>query len=203
MYHVFPMHGDPAMKEMPPEALEQVAAYFQVLAEPTRLRILNLLRDGEKNVGDLAQQCGYTAANVSRHLSLMTKHGAVARLKNAQRQTLRHRFAQGSAAFQFIAADALPGQNRFWRLRVGADNEGLCDGPQAPAGRNAFHLPGRVVPIAARADQACIGATIDVVEHGVVAAVKKILELPADGCKVFRGGKNEPVRAQHVCGASL
>ena len=67
------------MKEMPPEALEQVAAYFQVLAEPTRLRILNLLRDGEKNVGDLAQQCGYTAANVSRHLSLMTKHGLVAR----------------------------------------------------------------------------------------------------------------------------
>jgi DNA-binding transcriptional ArsR family regulator len=50
------------MREMPPEALEQVAAYFQVLAEPTRLRILNLLRGGEKNVGDLAQQCGYTAA---------------------------------------------------------------------------------------------------------------------------------------------
>lgn len=67
------------MKEMPPEALEQVAAYFQVLAEPTRLRILNLLRDGEKNVGDLAQACGYTAANISRHLSLMSKHGLVAR----------------------------------------------------------------------------------------------------------------------------
>ncbi len=67
------------MKEMPPEALEQVAAYFQVLAEPTRLRILNLLRDGEKNVGELAQECGYTAANVSRHLSLMTKHGLVSR----------------------------------------------------------------------------------------------------------------------------
>src|SRR3990167_7586677 len=124
-------------------------------------------------------------------------------LKNAQRQTLRHRFAQGSAAFQFMVADALPGQNRFWRLRVGADNEGLCDGPKTPAGRNAFHLPGRVVPIAARADQACIGAAIDVVEHGVVAAVKKILELSADGCKVFRGGKNEPIRAQHVCGTSL
>lgn len=67
------------MKEMPPEALEQVAAYFQVLAEPTRLRILNLLRDGERNVGELAQACGYTAANISRHLSLMTKHGLVVR----------------------------------------------------------------------------------------------------------------------------
>ncbi|WP_027015581.1 ArsR/SmtB family transcription factor [Comamonas composti] len=67
------------MKQMPPEALEQVAAYFQVLAEPTRLRILNLLSEGELNVGELAQACGYTAANTSRHLSLMTKHGLVAR----------------------------------------------------------------------------------------------------------------------------
>jgi len=67
------------MKELPPEALEQVAAYFQVLAEPTRLRILNLLRQGEYNVGELAQACGYTAANISRHLSLMTKQGIVAR----------------------------------------------------------------------------------------------------------------------------
>jgi DNA-binding transcriptional ArsR family regulator len=32
------------MKNMPPEALEEVAGYFQVLAEPTRLRILNILR---------------------------------------------------------------------------------------------------------------------------------------------------------------
>ena len=67
------------MQEMPPEALAQVAAYFQVLAEPTRLRILNVLRNGEQNVGDLATICGYTAANISRHLSLMSKHGLVAR----------------------------------------------------------------------------------------------------------------------------
>ena len=67
------------MKEMPLEALTQVAAYFQVLAEPTRLRILSVLRMGEKNVGELALACGYTAANISRHLTLMAKHGLVAR----------------------------------------------------------------------------------------------------------------------------
>jgi DNA-binding transcriptional ArsR family regulator len=33
------------MKNMPPEGLYEVAWYFQVLAEPTRLRILNILRD--------------------------------------------------------------------------------------------------------------------------------------------------------------
>ena len=67
------------MKNLPPEALQQVASYFQTLAEPTRLRILNLLREGEHNVGELAQLCGYTAANVSRHLSLMTQQGFVTR----------------------------------------------------------------------------------------------------------------------------
>jgi len=67
------------MEGMPPEALEQVAAYFQVLSEPTRLQILNLLRGHERNVGELARLCGFTAANVSRHLALLTQHGLVER----------------------------------------------------------------------------------------------------------------------------
>jgi DNA-binding transcriptional ArsR family regulator len=67
------------MENLPPEALQDVATYFQALSEPTRLHILNILREGERNVGDLAQLCGSTAANVSRHLSLLTKHGMVVR----------------------------------------------------------------------------------------------------------------------------
>ncbi len=67
------------MQNLPPEALQEVAAYFQVLSEPTRLQILNLLRDGPQNVGDLATQCECTAANVSRHLALLMQRGLVAR----------------------------------------------------------------------------------------------------------------------------
>ena len=67
------------MENLPPEAMMEVAAYFQALSEPTRLKILNLLREGERNVGELAQLCGFTAANISRHLTLLTKHGLVAR----------------------------------------------------------------------------------------------------------------------------
>lgn len=67
------------MENLPPDALVEVAAYFQALSEPTRLSILNFLRDGERNVGELAVLCGFTSANVSRHLTLMTKHGLVAR----------------------------------------------------------------------------------------------------------------------------
>lgn len=67
------------MEGLPSEALAKVAAYFQVLAEPTRLQILNLLRQQPRNVGELAQLCGFSAANVSRHLSLLTQHGFVTR----------------------------------------------------------------------------------------------------------------------------
>lgn len=67
------------MENLPPEALTEIAAYFQALSEPTRLQILNLLRQEERNVGELAQLCGFTAANISRHLTMLTKHGLVAR----------------------------------------------------------------------------------------------------------------------------
>lgn len=67
------------MQDLPKEALEQVASYFQALSEPTRLALLNLLRDGERNVGELAQLAGTTSANVSRHLALLMQHGLVSR----------------------------------------------------------------------------------------------------------------------------
>jgi DNA-binding transcriptional ArsR family regulator len=68
-----------SMEGLPPEALEQVAAYFQALSEPTRLQILNLLRSGERSVGELAELCGYTSANISRHLAVLTRQGLVER----------------------------------------------------------------------------------------------------------------------------
>ena len=67
------------MNQVPEQAIERVAAYFQALAEPTRLRILNLLRQQEYNVGELAHLCGYTAANMSKHLALLTQQGFLKR----------------------------------------------------------------------------------------------------------------------------
>jgi DNA-binding transcriptional ArsR family regulator len=67
------------MKDLPDKALDQIAAYFQALSEPTRLKILNLLREQERSVGELAQLSGYSAANVSRHLSYLAQQGMVER----------------------------------------------------------------------------------------------------------------------------
>lgn len=83
------------MENLPDEALTQVAAYFQALSEPTRLRILNMLRQQERSVGELAQLCGFSSANVSRHLSLLTQHGLV------------RRESRGNSAYYSIADDSV------------------------------------------------------------------------------------------------
>jgi len=56
-------------KPVPPEVVQQVAEYFSLLSEPMRLRLLNLLRDGEKCVQELRTQT--SQANVSKHLKKM------------------------------------------------------------------------------------------------------------------------------------
>lgn len=60
-------------------ALEYVARYFKALAEPMRLRVLNALQDGEKNVSQLTEISGGSQANVSKHLSLLTQYDLVKR----------------------------------------------------------------------------------------------------------------------------
>lgn len=67
------------MQTLPDEALSAVAGYFQALAEPMRLQMLNRLREREHNVGELAASCGCSIANASRHLALLQQHGLVAR----------------------------------------------------------------------------------------------------------------------------
>ena len=66
-------------KVLPEDAINGMAAYFHVLGEPTRLQLLNLLLQDEHNVGGLAEAVGCSAANTSRHLSLMARHGFVRR----------------------------------------------------------------------------------------------------------------------------
>lgn len=58
-------------------ALEEVARYFAALSVPMRLKILNALREGERNVGELTEATGCTQANVSKHLSVLAASGLV------------------------------------------------------------------------------------------------------------------------------
>jgi len=63
-------------------AIELIAARFRALSEPTRLKLLMTLEEGEKNVTDLVKATGTTQTNVSRQLSLLTAAGLLARRKS-------------------------------------------------------------------------------------------------------------------------
>ena len=63
------------------EAIGQVAGYFKLLSEPLRLRILQVLREGERTVQQLVDELHCSQANVSKHLRLLLDGGLVARRK--------------------------------------------------------------------------------------------------------------------------
>ncbi len=64
---------------LPQEVLQQVAEYFSILSEPMRLKLLNLLRDGEKCVQELVDATSTSQANVSKHLKVMLQAGILSR----------------------------------------------------------------------------------------------------------------------------
>ena len=51
------------------------AELFRVLGHPARVRILELLRDGERTVGDLQKELQMDSSGTSQHLGVMRKHG--------------------------------------------------------------------------------------------------------------------------------
>ncbi len=65
--------------------LERVAEQFRALGEPSRLRLMNLLFDGEQTVGELVEASGLSLANVSKHLGLLHQVGWVTRKKDGVR----------------------------------------------------------------------------------------------------------------------
>lgn len=67
--------------QLSPEVLTMVAGRFRVLAEPARLRILNVLLDGELTVSELVHATQLNQANVSKHLGLLRESGFVERRK--------------------------------------------------------------------------------------------------------------------------
>lgn len=52
-------------------------AVFRSIADPTRRKILDLLRDGEKTVGDLAVDFQISRPAVSKHLRILESAGLV------------------------------------------------------------------------------------------------------------------------------
>jgi len=70
--------------------MAQLAA-LEVLAEPRRRTILELLRDGERPVGELVDSLGVSQPAVSKHLRILKDAGLVEARVDAQRRLYRIR----------------------------------------------------------------------------------------------------------------
>lgn len=68
-----------------------MATTFEVLAEPRRREILDLLRGGERPVGDLVDQLELSQPAVSKHLKVLRDAGLVDVRQDAQRRWYRLR----------------------------------------------------------------------------------------------------------------
>ena len=79
------------MNDLDEDALALVAQYFGALSVPMRLKILNQLRDGERNVSEITAATGCTQANVSKHLAVLAQNGLVA--KTQRGTSAYYRFA--------------------------------------------------------------------------------------------------------------
>lgn len=64
---------------------------LEVIAEPTRRRILDAVRDGERSVTELVEQVGMHQPGVSRHLKVLRDAGLVTVRRDAQRRLYRLR----------------------------------------------------------------------------------------------------------------
>jgi DNA-binding transcriptional ArsR family regulator len=66
---------------LPDDLIELIARRFRVLADPTRIKLLDRLRPGEATVQELTQAIGTTQQNVSKHLGVLLQADIVGRRK--------------------------------------------------------------------------------------------------------------------------
>ncbi len=65
------------MENLDDRAIGEVAEFFSAFSVPMRLKILNALRHGERNVGELTAEFGCSQANISKHLAVLAQKGLI------------------------------------------------------------------------------------------------------------------------------
>ena len=86
---------------------------FQAIADPKRRLILDLLRDGERPVGELVPHLGVTMGAVSQHLRVLREAGLVVPRKDGRQR----RYRVDAASLREVADWTEP-YARFWRGRL-------------------------------------------------------------------------------------
>ena len=64
---------------LPEPLVELISQRFRVIGEPTRIRILDALRDGPLTVNELTVALGGTQQNISKHVGVLAQAGIIDR----------------------------------------------------------------------------------------------------------------------------
>jgi ArsR family transcriptional regulator len=103
---------------------EMQADICQTLANPKRLQILNLLKEGELSVGALAKTLGVAKANLSQHLGVMRQKGILATRREGT--TIYYRLAtphivEACKIMRQVLLEALAARRELSRRILGAE----------------------------------------------------------------------------------
>jgi DNA-binding transcriptional ArsR family regulator len=104
-----------------------MASTLEVLAEPNRRRILDLLLRCERPVGDLVEQTALSQPSVSKHLRVLREAGLVEVRSDAQRRIYRVRPEPLQELEEWLAP-----YRRLWASRLRALEEHLEAVPEDP-----------------------------------------------------------------------
>jgi DNA-binding transcriptional ArsR family regulator len=106
-----------------PQALDMLSARFRALGDPTRLRILNTLMQGECCVSDLVESTNLEQPCVSRHLIMLRREGILSRRADGNRAYYRIEDSTVTRLFGLVCGglsdrlaedlDALPDARRW------------------------------------------------------------------------------------------
>lgn len=75
------MVKDALVHPLPEPLVELIAQRFRVLSEPSRIRLIDILRDGPRSVQELTAASGSSQQNVSKHLGILHGAGILSREK--------------------------------------------------------------------------------------------------------------------------
>lgn len=98
-----------------------MTAVFEVLAEPNRRRILDLLRVAERPVGEFVDELSISQPTVSKHLRILRQAGLVEARTDAQRRIYRLRAGPLQAVDTWLAPYRAQWEDRLDRLAAHLD----------------------------------------------------------------------------------
>jgi len=90
---------------------------FQAIADPTRRRILDLLKEGDRPVQELVSEVDVTFGAVSQHLKTLREAGLVSRRKDGRRRIYRVQPEALKQVHDWTAVYETAWRGRFRELR--------------------------------------------------------------------------------------